>query len=123
MNKRHAVLKSYVLFAFLAETGKSKGDYPVSELLPSIYYFKCPLCKFSNINTSNINQAKCDCPMQSRWTSITGKLHEMCYLKFTDYSIWQSRHLDNEIGRAIRRVYAGNVAKSLWKLYKELEDK
>jgi hypothetical protein len=118
MTKRQAVLKSYVVWAWLAHSLLSKRYYPlVNDLNLKAEYFFCALCEFAGYHKETQNQEKCvfNCPMKGRWTPISAPT---CYTNDTDYNKWEFF-----TSAKVNSVSAGNVAASLWKLYKELEEK
>lgn len=126
MTEKQAVLKSYVLWAWLERTGHSyKRDYPVKELLSDNEYYTCSLCEYTGQSRTNpVPHACSDCPMFGLWPDSYGnEIVNACYNG--DYDLWidASLSLDENKAQSEASHYAGNIAGALWKRYKELEDK
>lgn len=118
MTKRQAVLKAYVLWAWLEHTGYEKKRYPVEELLANYFYFTCPLCEYAGHYIGSISHDGCilNCPMKYRWPShyYPHYKHMVCNQHGTAYMLWADGFK--------KKLNAGRIAAALWKLYKELEE-
>jgi hypothetical protein len=134
-----AVLKSYVMWSWMAQKGLSyheKYKYPLYDQLGiGDCICSCPICSECKMNCD-------DCLMYGRWPGYKKPdvLHHSCYLEISDinkilektgllreeyieqYDIpgyskleWKRMSNKEEIGRI-----AGDIASALWKLYKEM---
>ena len=126
MTEKQAVLKSYVLWAWLERTGHPyKRDYPVKELLSDGEYYTCSLCEYTGKSRINpVPHACSDCPMFGLWPDsdcnvVVNKCHDGDYYQWTN-----AEYFLNECeAHYTASYYAGSIAGALWKRYKELEDK
>jgi hypothetical protein len=110
-SKQHAVLKSYVLWANLAQTGKNKESYPLFDELNMVSDMAyCSLCTYAEGICVN-------CPMCDRWPAQTAALLPTCNSIGSAYGMWA----DGD--KAESKLGAGQIATALWKLYKEIEIK
>lgn len=123
MTEKQAVLKAYVLWAWLENTGNfEKKYYPIKELLSPSVYYKCPLCGYAiESSHSDVPRACQYCPMFERWPKPDNSGADLICIDDGIYDTWFHATFDNDRDRASH--YAGDIAGALWELYKELEDK
>jgi hypothetical protein len=134
--KKQAILKSYVLWAWLAQSGSLlKEDYP---LFDSLNFAKdissCPLCTYTYIIDKYFAELKnmcIACPMYGRWTNDKSYPPGKCTGEGAMYEEWSLTalslplHLKNKYGAKTEvsvkdaKIVAGNIANKLWQLYIE----
>jgi hypothetical protein len=118
MDKKQAVLKSYVMWAWLAQSGKEKCDYPLYEELK--YYDDvavCPLCTYDDFKKPDRGGVCHNCPMYGKWETLYSYIGQRCH-DSKGTGIWESWTCANSIDH--KKLCAGIIARSLWKRYKEL---
>ncbi len=126
MTDKLAVLKSYVMWAWMEQFGLNymdKDEYPLIDSLGIRYYESlCPLCEQAFIEMQVLSHYCSACLMKDRWTGRDSNKLKKCtsegafYLELEEpLHVWNS-HEETQL-------IAGEIANSLWKLYKEMEDK
>ncbi len=124
MTDKLAVLKSYVMWAWMEQFGLTHLEKDKSPLIDSLgidkYACLCPLCEQSIPEGRNISHRCSFCLMRNRWTGRDSNEFKRCISEGTFY-----RELEDPIYLSIKEIklIAGEVAAPLWKLYKEMEDK
>lgn len=123
MIEKQAVLKAYVLWAWLENTGKFKKDfYHVKELLSPYIYYKCPLCEYAiESSHSDVPRACQYCPMFERWPKPDNSGTDLSCISNGIYNLWFHASCLHDENTASH--YAGIIAGALWERYKEIEDK
>jgi hypothetical protein len=119
-SEQHAVLKSYVLWANLAQTGDSKESYPLFDELVMHELDQCALCTYARFIPTHGNCL--NCPMYNRWPSA--KLNTLFPICYSVGATTQSAYITwGNSDTSAAKLYAGKIATALWKLYKEIEIK
>ncbi len=108
MNEKTAVLKTYIMWSWLAKNPKcEKEDYYLyKELNYSSLHQACPLCEWSKDNNRHDN-AQC-------FRCILYEARQMCDIEHSWYRIY----IHGSIKEA--SIAAGNIATLAWKRYEEL---
>ncbi len=123
MTDKLAVLKSYVMWAWMEQfglTNREKRKYPlIYSLGIDECECLCPLCE--QYSTGYHSYSSCsNCLMRNRWTGRNSNELCTCTSKGSFYG-----ELEKFQALSIKEIklIAGEIANSLWKLYKEMEDK
>jgi hypothetical protein len=107
------------MWAWLAQSGKEKCDYPLlRELKYTEYTSMCPLCTYDKEMKTDEESCRClKCPMYGRWVSKNGESVRRC-----DSPVHEGLWIDwcRALLPGTKKLCAGIIAGSLWKRYKEL---